>query len=162
MAQYHNSGIYVLGQSYAFNAPASTFIPAVEFAAGATDRPIITEIGFTTYSQAANIPAEMAIGLAPAQGIGGYYNSPVSGPYDGVSSPSALSIFTAWQIKPTVPTNFFRRYLGQEQVLVTETTQKLIFPHGLTLAQNTSVVLYLFTLLSGHGFWGEFYVEFDE
>jgi hypothetical protein len=163
VAQYHNAGVYLAGQNYAFNFPGSTFVPVVEFAAGATDQPVITEIGFTNYSKAAHIPVEVAFGIAPAQGVGGYYTPPSSGAYDGVSARSALSIFTAWQKPPTIPAKMLRRMIFQEQVQVTITTEKYPFRRGgIKLLRNTSLVFYAFISTTQNAAWGEFYVEWDE
>ena len=159
MAQYFNSGTFIGGQSFVANVPgAGATIPVVEMLASPTNQPIISEVGFMLAATAAVISGNLALGIAPNQGVGQYNISPNSGSYDGSSGGSILQFATAWRILPTVPTKFVRR--------VTVSTGEFLpisirFPRGLKIAPSTSLVLYVLGT-ANRGYWGEYWVEFDE
>jgi hypothetical protein len=161
VAQYFNSGTFIVGQSIATNVVIAA-APIVEFINTPTDQPVYTEVGFTAYPTS-NSFATLALGIAPAQGVGPYNISPNSGAYDGVSGPSAVQVATAWRIAPTVPTNFIRRMTINAQAVSPNTPLVVKWPRGgLKLKPSTSLVLYLIPGAAGRYWWGEYWMEFDE
>jgi hypothetical protein len=110
-----------------------------EFIVGPTDYPAITEIGVVLYNFG-GLAVSIGVGVPSAAGIGPQYLAPAFGVYNPNDVQGGISIATAWQKPPGVPSKFFRRAIpqtGQGQAAYV-----FRFPRGLRLAPSSSLVLW--------------------
>lgn len=111
--------------------------PAAEIRSTSSDRPRILEISMLQVAAAASA-LNIGIGVPAAIGIGPIAATKMLNEEPADPNP-AVTIATQWTTKPTIPTNFYRRYGA-----VTGVGNGLIvgFPRGLAIAVSSSVVLW--------------------
>lgn len=132
-----------------------------EIIAGPTDRPLITEIGFTLFNLAPAGPNVIGIGVPAAQGISPKGVAP--GSYDPNQPSTPVLFATSWRVPPTAPASFYRRITTANAGATTQLLPLVLrFPRGLQMQASTSLVLYCIGAQAGFRLQiSQFWIEVD-